>query len=174
MKLESGRAKNATAFARSPGCASLRMGIAFSSAVRSFGFSSLICANIGVSAGPGHTQFALMPLRAISRANVLVNEVMPPFAAAAVSAPLEPTRPLRTPAVRLDAVARHIPGERLGERDDAALGRRVHGLTAGTHTAGIGADTHHGAGSGPDHVGGRGLRAVERADQVDADDAVPR
>ena len=79
--------------ARSVGCASRRIGMARISASRSFGLSPPISANSGVSVGPGHTALALIPLRAISLAIVLVNAMIPPLAAAYTASPDEPTRP---------------------------------------------------------------------------------
>ena len=49
--------------------------------------------NSGVSVGPGQTTFNVTPLRASSRASVLVNAMMPPLHAAYTASPDEPTRP---------------------------------------------------------------------------------
>src|SRR5699024_11831160 len=84
-----GEARKATAWARSSGWARRRSGIARSREARSFGFSSEREANSGVSAGPGHTAFAVIPWRAVSRARVLVNATTPPLHAEYTASPLE-------------------------------------------------------------------------------------
>src|SRR5688500_3058456 len=68
---------------------------------------------------------------------------------------------------------RDLAGNRLGEGNDAALGRRVDGLTARADTACIGGDRDDLAGLLLDHVTERRPRAGHRAAQVDGEDLVP-
>ena len=68
--------------------------------------------NNGVSVGPGHTQFTLMPWRAASRARDLVKAITPPLAPAYTVSPRLPTRPAslamltNRPAVASSAIIR--------------------------------------------------------------------
>ena len=78
----------------------------------------------------------------------------------------------RAHAVDPDLVPDHLASERLRERDDAALGAGVDGLTGGADSAGVAGDVHD-----PTRPGGRQrrdqrLREVDRSLQVDLDDAV--
>src|SRR5699024_9611231 len=92
MEREAGEARKATAEARPSDGARGRSGIARCSALRSFGLSSEMLANSGVSAGAGQTTFAVIPARARSRARVLVKATIPPLHAEYTASPLEPTR----------------------------------------------------------------------------------
>src|SRR3972149_2476728 len=73
-----------------------------------------------------------------------------------------------------DAVARYLARDRLGERDERALGPRVDGLVRGSDAAGVGRDGDGAAGGAAlDHGRERGFQDVERALEVDPDDLVP-
>ncbi len=83
MKPASSEARNATAAATSSGVPSRFIGTARRIASITFApWSSapVICSSIGVSVGPGQTVLAVTPLRATSRAIVLVNAITPPLA----------------------------------------------------------------------------------------------
>src|SRR5437868_1010235 len=73
-----------------------------------------------------------------------------------------------------DALRAKLQGERLGEADDAGLGRYVVGHQ---RLAALGArrrDVDDAPPTGLDHVGNDGLAAVERPGEVDRQHAVPR
>ena len=75
----------------------------------------------------------------------------------------------RADAVDLDLVSRHLAGHRLGERDDAALGRGIDRPAGGADPAGVRAQVHHRAVPLCGHDRQDGLAGVEHSVQVDGD-----
>src|SRR6185295_6236470 len=81
MKAASSLARKQTAPGMSSGCPTRFMGMALTRAARILSARSpspAAAASRGVSVGPGQTALRVMPLRATSRATVLVKAMMPP------------------------------------------------------------------------------------------------
>src|SRR6478736_6536835 len=78
-----------------------------------------------------------------------------------------------TDAVDPDLMACHLPGQRLGEGDDPALGRGVNGLAGRAHPAGVRAEVYHRSAAPFGHERQHRLAGVQHAVQVDGDRAVP-
>ena len=77
----------------------------------------------------------------------------------------------RAHAVDVDPVPGHLAGERLGERDDAALGAGVDALSRAADPPGVAGDVDHPAAvSGLDHPGQECAAHVHRAEVVDGHD----
>src|SRR6516225_3185465 len=107
-------ARKATAGPMSSGVPSRLIGIARAIPAITFSASPDPSAKLrraGVSVGPGHTVLAVTPLAATSRARVLVNAMMPPFAPEYTASSDEPTRPASEPMLMTRPKPRSImPG----------------------------------------------------------------
>src|SRR5436305_8669200 len=76
-------------------------------------------------------------------------------------------------AVDPDLVPCHLPGQRLGEGDHAALGGGVDRLARGSDPARVRTQVHHGPGALAGHHRHHCLAGVQDAVQVDPDGAIP-